>query len=90
MSQDASVSLGSFHKLRLQLGWVGSRQNANLCKLRVRRNVGPCENVYVCKKFHLFPKLYLGNHYISYYSTFEYSLCLVQKEAILIFLVIFV
>ena len=27
--------LGSFHKLPLQLGWVGSQQNANLSKLRV-------------------------------------------------------
>ena len=34
--------LGAFHKLRLQLGWVGSQQNANLCKLRVRRSFWKC------------------------------------------------
>ena len=36
-SMAAQYPLGSSHKLRLQLGWVGSQQNANLCKLRVRR-----------------------------------------------------
>ena len=36
------LSLGAFHKLRLQLGWVGSQQNANQCKLRVRRSFWKC------------------------------------------------
>ena len=36
-SMAAQYPLGSSHKLRLQLGWVGNQQNANLCKLRVRR-----------------------------------------------------
>ena len=44
-------ALGAFHKLRLQLGWVGSQQNANQCKLR---DIGPFENVYVYKKSYYF------------------------------------
>ena len=38
----------SFQKLRLQLGWVGSQQNANQRKLRIRTYVGPFKNVLIC------------------------------------------
>ena len=72
-----------FHKLRLQLGWVGSQQNANQCKLRVCRSLWKCLRLQKILLFLICMPDILRNFQKSLYfllSTFEFLCPLIAQN----------